>query len=177
MRFSGLVLACALVALGAGKPADNIAWGEPDHGVRLGIALGSRAPDPQIRVVFENVDRPECLMPLGSESAKGPVYDVEFAATSPSGQETPIFNFNGPPGIQHGAKPIQIEIPRGQKREIVLSLNKLMYLEKGQSLPVTGLLAKHYSVHAMVDTSGEARWTRTRDQWMGRLVSGELRQQ
>jgi hypothetical protein len=176
MRFIGLLLAGALLAVGAGKPADNISWGEIDHGVRFGLAMGSVSPEPTIRLIFQNVDRPAVLLPLGSTSAKGPVYDVEFTTTSPSGKEAPVFNFNGPPGIQHSAQPIVIDIPKGQTREIVLSMKKLIYLDNGKNRPLTDLLAEHYSVHATVDTTGEARWTRTRDQWMGKLVSGELRQ-
>ncbi len=173
-----LILACAagFLALGAADHADNIAWGVPDHGVRFGLALGPTSPEPQLRLIFQNVDRPECLLPLGSSSAKGPVYDVQFAIKTPDGkQEFPVFNFNGPPGIQPAPKPIVIEIPRGQKHEILLSMKKLIYLDNGKNRTLSEMLALHYSVHASVDTSGDARWTRTRDQWMGKIVSGDLR--
>ena len=59
-------------------PADGIAWGPPDHGLRMGLAFGPASPDQQLRIVFQNVDRPECLIPLGSISARGSVYDAEF---------------------------------------------------------------------------------------------------
>ena len=172
------MLSCAVagfLTLGSSDPVDNIAWGSPDHGVRFGIAFGATAPEPQLRLIFQNVDRPECLLPLGSTSAKGPVYDVEFRIKSPDGKEFPLFNFNGPPGIQPAAKPIVIEIPKGQKHEILLSMKKLIYLENGRNRTLPEMLALHYSVHASVDTSGDARWTRTLDQWMGKLVSGDLR--
>ena len=93
------ILACAagFLALGASDHIpDNIAWGPPDHGLRFGIAFGPTSPEPQIRLVFQNIDRPECLVPLGSTSAKGPVYDVEFTLKAPDGKESPVFNFNGP---------------------------------------------------------------------------------
>ncbi|HEY2012401.1 MAG TPA: hypothetical protein VGH38_02820 [Bryobacteraceae bacterium] len=168
---------CALASvLSAAGPADNIAWGPPDHGLRFGIGFGPTSPDPQLLLVFQNVDRPECLVPLGSTSAKGPVYDIEFTLKSPDGKESPVFNFNGPPGIQPAAKPIVIEIPRGQKHEISLSLKKLVYLDNGKNRPLTEMLPLHYSVRASVDTSGDARWTRTLSQWMGKVVSGDLRQ-
>ena len=172
-------LACAAGFLAFGAPnqtVDNIAWGPPDHGLRFGIAFGPTSSEPQLRLVFQNVDRPECLLPLGSTSAKGPVYDVEFSLKAPDGKESPVFNFNGPPGIQHVAQPIVIEIPRGKTHEILLSMKKLIYLDNGKSRPLPEMLALHYSVHASVDTSGDARWTRTRDQWMGKVVSGDLRQ-
>jgi hypothetical protein len=172
------ILACAagFIALGASDHApDNVSWGLPDHGLRFGIAFGPTSPEPQIRLVFQNVDRPECLVPLGSTSVKGPVYDIEFTLKAPDGKESPVFNFNGPPGIQRAAQPIVIEIPKGQKHEILLSMKKLIYLDNGKSRPLSEMLPLHYSVHASVDTSGEARWTRTRDQWMGKVVSGDLR--
>jgi hypothetical protein len=174
-----LILACA-----AGFPAyaatnhaaDNIAWGPPDHGLRFGIAFGPASPEPQLLLVFQNVDRPECMLPLGSSSPKGSVYDVEFALKAPNGTESPLFNFNGPPGVQHAdVKPIVIEIPKGQQREILLSMKKLIYLDNGRNRTLPEMLALHYSVHASVDTSGDARFTRARDQWMGKVVSGDLR--
>src|ERR1017187_5989012 len=122
MRFSPatIALVVAIFAQAAKQPDDGIAWGPPDHGLRLGIAFGPSAPDPQLRIVFQNIDRPECLVPLGSTSGKGDVYDIEFKITSPAGKEFPLFNFNGPAGIQPAAKPIVIEIPKHQSREVLL---------------------------------------------------------
>jgi hypothetical protein len=172
-----LIFALALLALGAGDRNDGIAWGPVDHGLRFGLAFGPASPDPQLRLVFQNVDRAQCLLPLGSTSAKGPVYDIEFRITSPAGKESPLFNFNGPPGIQPAAKPIVVEIAKGEKHEILLSEKKLIFLDNGKSRPLTEMLALHYSVRASVDTSGDARWTRTLSQWMGKVATGELRQQ
>lgn len=171
-----LVLACAagLLSLAATKPEENIAWGAPDHGVRFGLAFGPSSPDPQLRLIFQNIDRPECLIPLGSTSVKGPVYDVEFTIKAPDGKEFSVFNLNGPPGIQPAPKPIVMEIPRGQRREILLSMKKIVYFENGKNRPLTEMLALHYSVKARVDTTGEALIARTRDQWMGQLLSGDL---
>ena len=157
--------------------ADNVAWGPPDHGLRFGIAYGPASPEPQLRLLFQNIDRPQCLLPLGSESARGAVYDVQFTLRAPDGKESPLFNFNGPPGVQHAVKPIVLDIPRGKTQEIVLSMKKLIYLDNdGRNHTLPEMLARHYSFHATVDTSGEARFTRTRDQWMGKVVSGDLRQ-
>jgi hypothetical protein len=176
MMLRPLILLCTLAGvLAAADRVDGIAWGMPDHGLRLGIAFGPTSPDPQLLLVFQNMDTAERLVPLGSSSAKGPVYDIEFTIKSPDGKELPLFNFNGPPGIQPAAKPIVIQIPRGEKHEILLSMKKLIYLDNGKSRPLPEMLALHYSVHASVDTSGDARWTRTLSQWMGKLVSGELR--
>jgi|SRR6185437_11315417 len=174
-RICAIACIVAFVALGAPGHDDGIAWGPVDHGLKFGIAFGPSTPDPQLRLVFQNVDKTDCLLPLGSTSAKGPVYDIEFTLTSPAGQQFPVFNFNGPPGIQPVAQPIQIAIPKGQKHEVLLSAKKLIYLDNGKSHPLPEMLAQHYSVHASVDTSGDARWTRTRGQWMGKVTTGELR--
>lgn len=168
-----ILFACALTLQAT---ANSIAWGPPDHGVRFGLAFGPSSPDPQIRLIFENIDRPQCLLPLGSTSAKGPVYDVEFTLKSPDGAEFLLFNMNGPAGIQPAAKPIQISIAKGRRFEILLSMKKLIYIDNGKNVALPELLARRYSVYATVDTTGEARYTRTRDQWMGKLVSGELRE-
>jgi len=168
-----ILLTCAF-ALNA---ADNVAWGPPDHGLRFGIAFGPASPDPQLRLIFQNIDRAQCLLPLGSTSARGPVYDVLFTLRAPGGKESPIFNFNGPPGVQHAVQPIVIDIPRGKTHEIQLSMKKLIYVDNnGKNRTLPEMFALHYSVRATVDTSGESRFTRTRDQWMGKVVSGDLRQ-
>jgi hypothetical protein len=174
----GIPVCIALVAmaLAAANDSDGIAWGAVDHGVRFGLAFGPSSPEPQLRLIFQNVDRPQCLLPLGSESAKGPVYDVEFRVKAPDGKESPLFNFNGPPGIQPAAKPIVLDIPKGAKHEILLSAKKLIYVDNGKNRPLTELLAQHYSVRASVDTSGDARWNRTLSQWMGKVSTGELKQ-
>src|SRR5215469_10136494 len=168
IRGALVVLTCAF-ALSAADT--NVAWGPPDHGLRFGIAFGPASPEPQLRLLFQNIDRPQCLLPLGSESAKGPVYDVQFTLRAPDGKESPLFNFNGPPGVQHAVKPIVLDIPRGKTQEITLSMKKLIWLDNdGKNHPLPEMLARHYSFHAAVDTSGEARYTRTRDQWMGKVV-------
>jgi len=168
-----ILLTCALTL----SAADNIAWGPPDHGIRFGIALGPAASDPQLRLIFENLERPQCHLPLGSTSAKGPIYDVLFTLRAPDGKESPVFNFNGPPGVQHAVQPVVLDIPRGKSHEIQLSMKKLIYVDNnGKNRTLPDMLALHYSVHASVDTSGESRFTRTRDQWMGKVVSGDLRQ-
>ena len=171
---------CAVTLLTCGfflNAADNVSWGPPDHGLRLGMAIAAASPDPQIRVVFQNMDRPQCLLPLGSTSARGPVYDVLFTVRAPDGKESPLFNFNGPPGVQHAVQPIVIDIAKGKTYEILLSMKKLIYLDNnGKNHTLPEMLALHYSVRASLDTSGESRFERSRDQWMGKVISGDLRQ-
>jgi hypothetical protein len=158
------------------QAADDLVWGTADHGLRLGIGFGATAPEPQLRVVFENVERAECVLQLGSSSAKGAVYNVEFTLTAPDGKEFPAFNFKGPPGVQKGAQPIMIHLARSEKHEIAQALNKLIYVDSGgKNHPVTEMLGQHYSLHAAVDTTGTAQWSRTHSEWMGKVISGDLR--
>ena len=166
----------AFSAVRAADKPDNIAWGPVDHGLRFGLAFGPATPEPRLRLVFQNMDRPDCVLQLGSSSAKGDVYNVEFNIVSPDGKEFPAFNFNGPPGVQKSAQPILIHIARGEKHEIQQSLNKLVYVDDhGKNHPVPEMLALHYALRATVDTTGTAQWTRTRSEWMGKVVSGDLR--
>jgi hypothetical protein len=174
--FSFLVFVAALNSIQAADQADNLAWGPVDHGLRIGIGLGPTTPEPQLRIVFENMERGECVLQLGSSSPKGAVYNIEFTLTAPGGKEFPAFNFNGPPGIQKGAQPIMIHLARSEKHEILQSLNKLIYIDNnGKNHPVTEMLGRHYSVRAAVDTTGTAQWSRTRAEWMGKVASGDLR--
>jgi hypothetical protein len=178
MRFFSPALFCvaAFCILHAAEAPDNIAWGPVDHGLKFGIAYGPAMPEPQLRLIFQNTDRAECVLQLGSSSSKGSIYNVEFYLRSPEGKEFPAFNFNGPPGVQKSAKPIMIYITRGEKYEILQSLNKLIYVDNtGKNRPVLEMLALHYSLHATVDTTGTAQWSRTRSEWMGKVTSGDLR--
>jgi hypothetical protein len=174
--FPALLCAATVFSLQAAEKQDDITWGPVDHGLKLGVALGPATPEPQLRLVFQNLDRAECVLQLGSSSAKGAVYNVEFTLHSPDGKEFPAFNFNGPPGVQKAAKPVMVHLARGEKYEIQQSLNKLIYVdESGKNHPVPEMLTRHYSLRATVDTTGTAQWGRTRDEWMGKVTSGDLR--
>lgn len=152
-------------------------WGPAALGLRLGIGLGPTSPEPQLRLVFENTSAPEIDVPLGSTSDKGPVYDLEFTITSPDGKkEYSLFNMNGPPGVQKSVQPIIAQLKKGEKYEILLAMKKFVQLENGKERHLQELLAMHYSVHAAIDTTADARANHVRGQWLGKIISGELRQ-
>ena len=103
MRVSLIVLFLAsLVSAASPSTNDSLAWGEVSSGLRLGIGLGPASPEPQLRLVFENAAKLEIPVLLGAMTGKGAVYNLTFRIKSPGGQESDLFNFNGPPGIIAG---------------------------------------------------------------------------
>ena len=177
MRSFVLVSAALVAVLCGGAAGDSLQWGPAFEGLRLGIGLGPATPEPKLRLVFENTSVPEIDVPLGSSSDKGSVYDLEFTLTSPDGKkEYSLFDMNGPPGIQKTVQPILAQLKKGGRFEILLSLKKFVYLENGKERLLPELLAAHYSVHAALDTTADARANHVRGQWLGKIVSGELKQ-
>jgi hypothetical protein len=165
----------SLLSAAAPHTDDAVAWGEPSGGLRLGIGLGPASPEPQLRLVFENMGKIEIPLLLGAMTGKGPVYNLTFRVKSPGGQESDLFNFNGPPGIAGKADPILAHIAKGQKYEILLPLKKFVAIENGKNQTLPELLAAHYSVRAMLDTSGDPRQVRPIALWMGEVTSGDLK--
>ncbi len=177
MRSFCLVSTALLAVVLCPAVGDSLQWGAAVDGLRLGIGFGPTSPEPQLRLVFENPKAPQIDVPLGSTSDKGPVYDLEFTLTSPDGKkQSSIFNMNGPPGVQKAVQPILAQIKRSGRYEILLAMKKFVYLDNGAEKTLPQMLALHYSVHAAIDTTADARANHVRGQWLGRIVSGELRQ-
>jgi hypothetical protein len=149
--------------------------GEVVSGVRLGIGLGPSSPEPMLRLVFENAAVPEVRIPLGGSTIKGPIYNLVFRITSPAGQEFPLFDMSGPTGVHLKIEPIVADLARGQKYEILLPMNKLVYLDNGKNRTLPELLAQHYSVRAILDTTGDPRQVNSFPIWAGNVSSGQLR--
>lgn len=154
--------------------ASGLNWGAVVSGVRLGIGPGPTSPQPALRLVFENVTAPQVQIPLGSQTTKGPIYDLIFRVTSPKGEEQPLFNMNGPTGRLKN-DPLIAHLTRGQTYEILLPMSKLTVLENGKTRTLQELLAAHYSVRAILDTTGNPRVVTSFPLWAGDLTSGEFR--
>ena len=152
-----------------------LSWGNVVSGVRLGIGLVLHT-GALVRLVFENTGAPEVQIPLGGMTSRGPVYNLLFRITSPKGQESPLFNLNGPTGVRGKIEPVVAHLTRGQKYEILLSMNKLVYLENGKNRLLPEMLSAHYSVRAILDTTGNPREVHSFALWAGNLSSGEFRQ-
>lgn len=154
--------------------ASGLQWGAVSSGVRLGIGFGPDAPEPTLRVVFENVSAPEVQIPLGGKTVKGPLYNLIFRIRSPKGAEDPLFDMSGPTG-KLKADPLIARLTKGKQYEVLLPMSKLVMLDNGKSRTLTELLAAHYSVRAMLDTTGNPREVTSYVLWAGNLSSGELR--
>lgn len=162
-RDGAALLAAAVIA---------IAWGDAADGLRLGIGYG---PASQLRIVIENDGKIERNIPLGSSSGKGAIYDFEFTLVSPAGKEFLLFNLNGPPGVAPAPEPIIAHLAPKASYEVLLPLNKIVFLDNGKNAPLPEMLKLHYSAHVSLDTTPSARAERTRSEWTGKLISGELR--
>lgn len=173
--FLTALLVASLISAASPHTDDSVAWGEVSSGLRLGIGLGPVSPAPQLRLVFENMGKIEIPVLLGAMTGKGAVYNLTFRVKSPAGQESDLFNFNGPPGIAGSAEPIIAHIAKGRKYEILLPLKKFVALENGKNQTLPELLAAHYSVRAMLDTSGDPRQVRPLALWMGEVASGDFK--
>lgn len=160
-----------VLVLALAAAASGLQWGAVASGVRLGIGFG---PNSTLRLVFENVSAPEVQIPLGGQTAKGPLYNLVFRVTSPQGKEDSLFDMSGPTGHLK-TEPLIARLTRGQKYEILLPMNKMIMIENGRNRTLTELLASHYSVRANLDTTGNPREVTSYALWAGDLNSGELR--
>src|ERR1700733_1596755 len=97
MKAIGLLLVVSAAV--AAPPDSGLEWGAVSSGVRLGIGLGPSAPQPMLRLVFENTAAQEVQIPLGGTTVKGPLYNLLFRIKSPAGEESSLFDFSGPTGV------------------------------------------------------------------------------
>jgi hypothetical protein len=170
MKMSGLLL--VVIAAAAAAPPDSaLEWGAVSSGVRLGIGLSPSS----LRLVFENVAAQEVQIPLGGTTAKGPLYNLLFRIKSPAGEESSLFDFSGPTGVHLKVEPLVARLARGQRYEILIPLDKLVFLDHGKNRQLPELLAAHYSVRAILDTTGDPREVHSFAIWAGTVTSGLLK--
>ncbi len=169
MKMTGLLL--VVIAAAAAPPESGLEWGAVSSGVRLGIGLSPSS----LRLVFENETAQEVQIPLGGTTVKGPLYNVLFRIKSPAGEESSLFDFSGPTGVHLKVEPLVARLARGQKYEILLPLDKLVFLDHGKNRQLPELLAEHYSVRAILDTTGDPREVHAFAIWAGNLSSGLLK--
>ncbi len=163
--------AIALLLTVIAASAGPLEWGAVSSGVRLGIGLAPSA----LRLVFENVEAHEVQIPLGGTTVKGPLYNFLFRIKSPAGEESSLFDFSGPTGVHMKVEPLIAHLARGQKYEILIPLEKLVFLDHGKNRHLPELLAAHYSVRAILDTTGDPREVHTFAIWAGNVSSGLLK--
>jgi hypothetical protein len=169
MKMTGLLL--VVIAAAAAPPDSGLEWGAVSSGVRLGIGLAPSA----LRLVFENTAAQEVQIPLGGTTVKGPLYNLLFRIKSPAGEESSLFDFSGPTGVHLKVEPLVAHLARGQKYEILIPLDKLVFLDHGKNRQLPELLAAHYSVRAILDTTGDPREVHSFAIWAGTVTSGLLK--
>jgi hypothetical protein len=175
MRLKLLLLGLPLLALAAATADPGLKWGAESSGVRLGIGFGPTSPEATLRLVFQNVSVPHVEIPLGGIAPHGALYNMTFRITSPRGEEFPLFNMNGPTDRRVKVEPLVARLSRGQKYEVLLPLNKFVYLDRGKERLLPEMLAAQYSVRASLDTSGNPRQVDSLALWAGSVTSGELK--
>lgn len=166
MKLLTLALAAAVTT--------GLQWGDVTSGVRLGIGAGPSSPEPMLRLEVKNVTAPLVQVPLGGTTAKGPLYDFLFRVKSPQGVESPLFNMNGPTG-RIKTQPLIARLARGETYEILLPMRKMLATLDGKNRTLDELLLEHYSVRAILDTTGNPREVTSYALWAGVLSSGQYR--
>lgn len=190
MKVSWLALAAigGILAgtLGAspGFAEETVAWGYPQHDVRIGITTSSTSPDPAIKVLFENVGPTEQTVLIGHILGIGPVYFLQFTATSPDGEEFKLQNA-GPGGVAGTMSRLGIRLAPGTIQEVSIDMSKIfMNLAEGKQRSLNAIIHLHYSVNvslevnqAAVDSAIKASTMAVRGQnfWTGKMTSGKFR--
>ena len=164
-----ILLAPCLASWAPPIPRDNIAWGVPDHGLRFGHRFRPHLAGTAVAPDFSERRQARVSAAVWAvHPRKGP----STTSSSPSNLRTernfrysistdrPAFNPRQADRHRDSAGP--------EARNTALDEETHLPGQR-QDRPLPEMLALHYSVHASVDTSGDARWTRTLDQWMGKV--------
>jgi hypothetical protein len=175
-----LTIAFASGCLGA----DDVAWGDEQGGIRVGIVAESASGESAIRVLFENLGSGEATLLIGRTTGLGPVYHLTFTATGPDGKEMKL-SISGPSGVAGAMNPLAIHIGSRRSESIVLPLGNLFSVTgPRREKSLDGLLGEHCSVRVSLEISQrEVEWARVNHAtppgsgkfWTGTAVSGEFR--
>ena len=116
------------------SPTNSIAWGSTVNGLRLGVAFGSGAAKPTLRVVLENVGPEVRDVFIGYENGRGPVYSLKFVANVRGGkvrEGSDIAMFFPVEGL---VQPVALRLDAGAKHEIVFPLENIIYSSRTDTL-------------------------------------------
>jgi len=171
-----LLAAVFAVALPSAFAADNIAWGDPQHEIRIGIAGSS--------VFFENTGRIDQTVLVGRTTGIGPIYALHFTATTPEGREIKLLN-GGQAGVGGYMGPLPLRLAPGGMQEISIPMSKIFMIEgPGRDRALDAILRLNYSVSVSLEVDqAEVDWaTRSNTTfggqkfWTGAMTSGMWRQ-
>ena len=151
---------------------DEIAWGPPDNGMRLGLALDQTERPPILRVLIQNTSETARTISLHWSTGCALIYPLgfTFTAISPEGSSVVVVDrvsANLP--LIGVACPIDSKVDPGASYEFTLKLTGLVNEYSPPSEPTTldSLLKAGYVLRVSADLFGNT------PHWM--LISGELR--
>jgi hypothetical protein len=168
------VLAILLAFAPLTLAADEIAWGAPVDGFRLGVAVDQSATPPVLRVLIENqTDKARNIMVNWKHETR--MYPLAVYATSPDGKQQywmPDSVWGNMPMLGIFA-PVYATLEPGATYEYRLVLTDLIRGQFGprtsSSIDLATLLRQGYSVHASADLVGEGNHPT-----QSKLLSGEF---
>jgi hypothetical protein len=176
MRTSGLlaITALALALVPSGFGTDDVAWGSPVNGLRLGAAFATDPSKPTLRVLLQNVGS-EVLDVLVGHEAGSPIYDsLNFIATAPDGKKRAGLHKSVFLPTASLVLPFSVRFDAGQTRELDFPLADIIY-PFGTNVTLDTLVKQGYSVRLQFEVSqGTADWADLLRPWVGMLTSAEI---
>jgi hypothetical protein len=176
MRTSDLIVisAAVLAFVPTGFAADTVAWGSAVDGFRLGIAYGSDASKPTLRVLLENVGS-EVLDVLVGHEAGRPIYDsLNFIASSPEGKKQVGFHRSLYVPIAGLVLPFSVRFDAGQTRELDFPLADIIF-PSGPNATLETLVKQGYSVRVQFEVDRHsADWANSFRPWVGVVSSAQI---
>jgi hypothetical protein len=153
--------------------ADEIAWGAPVDGLRLGVSLDPSGTPPVLRVLIENTTGKAHNVLVNFKTGTR-MYPLRVYATSPDGKQQysmcdSVWCDMPMVGIQ---APMYAKLEPGATYEYRLVLTDLVRFELPRTSPpidLATLVRQGYSVHASADLRGDPG---SGIQW--KLLSGEF---
>jgi hypothetical protein len=128
MRNGIIWVATAVAALSpASYAADEIAWGTPFDGMRLGITLDRSLPEPSFRVLLQNTTDAPCDVRIADRTGVGDIQSVMIFGFERNGTRQVMLDKRAPFVVSGVLTPIIVRIVPGGTHEILFPLNKLVY--------------------------------------------------
>jgi hypothetical protein len=176
MRTSRLfvITMVALAFVPTGSAADTIAWGSTVDGLRIGIAFGSDASKPTLRILVQNAGS-EVLDLLVGHEVGSPIFDsLNFIATAPDGKKQVGFHRSVFTPIAALVLPFSVRFTAGQTHELEFPLTDIIY-PFGAKVTLETMAKQGYSVRVQfaVDQRS-ADWVNSFRPWVGVISSAEV---
>jgi hypothetical protein len=159
-----LVPAVLFAAIASANAAESFVWGEPQNGLRIGMAIRGE----EMRIAVQNVSQDHLDVLLGANSG----YWVKFSAMTREGESIEVLNLAVPPAAGFVAPHIEGLQP-GERYEFGLPMNRLVAVIERRDITVRQLLQQGCSLRAWLEVTSElsARWHGA-SPWIGKVSSG-----